>query len=139
MNRQTARMFGLCFLLAAMSACSENGTEMIKPSTIDKTESRAFDKPETTYLGQTAASIAADHGGNSGFLLLDRGRDAQSWRLILADAAEKSIDAQYFLWKNDDAGKVNGEQAGLRSGLLANHRRCHWHVELVGGPDDGFG
>ncbi len=106
MNRQRARLFSLCFLLAAMVACSDKGAEMIKSSTTDKTESRAFNKPETTYLGQTAASIAADHGGDSGFLLLDRGRDAQSWRLILADAAEKSIDAQYFLWKNDEAGKV---------------------------------
>ena len=79
---------------------------MIKPSTTDKTGSQAFDAPETTYLGQTAASIAADHNGDSGFLLLDRGRDALSWRLILADAAEKSIDAMYFLWKNDTSGKV---------------------------------
>ena len=79
---------------------------MIKSSTTDKTESWAFDEPETTYLGQTAATIAADHGGDSGFLLLDRGRDALSWRLILADAAEKSIDAMYFLWKNDASGKV---------------------------------
>jgi len=106
MNRQRTYLFGLCFLLAAMTACSDKGAEMIKSSTTDKTESRAFNKPETTYLGQTAASIAADHGGDSGFLLLDRGRDALSWRLILADAAEKSIDAQYFLWKNDEAGKV---------------------------------
>ena len=29
-----------------------------------------------------------------------------AWRTILADSAEKSIDAQYFLWKNDEAGKV---------------------------------
>ena len=34
---------------------------MTKSSTTDKTESWAFNKPETTYLGQTAASIAADH------------------------------------------------------------------------------
>ncbi len=37
---------------------------------------------------------------------MDRGRDAFSWRAILADAAEKSIDAQYFLWKNDAAGRI---------------------------------
>ncbi|MDF7806614.1 phospholipase D family protein [Pontiellaceae bacterium B12219] len=71
-----------------------------------KTVSTAFDAPESTALGQTALKIAADHDGQSGFLLLDRGRDAMSWRLILADAAQKSIDIQYFLWKNDAAGKV---------------------------------
>jgi putative cardiolipin synthase len=72
----------------------------------NKTASTAFTSPETTALGQTALKIAADHGEDSGFLLLDRGRDAMSWRLILADAAQKSIDLQYFLWKNDAAGKV---------------------------------
>ena len=106
MNRQRVCLFGLCFLLAAMAACSEKEAEMIKSSTTAKTESWAFNKPETTSLGQTAASIAADRGGESGFLLLDRGRDALSWRLILADAAEESIDVQYFLWKNDEAGRV---------------------------------
>ena len=79
---------------------------MVKSHTTDKPESFAFDKPETTSLGQTAAAIAAEHGGDSGFLLMDRGRDALSWRTILADAAEQSIDAQYFLWKNDEAGKI---------------------------------
>jgi putative cardiolipin synthase len=78
----------------------------MKSSTTHKTESSAFHEPEITSLGQTAASIAAEHHGESGFLLLDRGRDALSWRLILADAAEKSIDVMYFLWKNDEAGKV---------------------------------
>jgi putative cardiolipin synthase len=37
---------------------------------------------------------------------MDRGRDALAWRAILADSAQKSIDAQYFLWKDDEAGKV---------------------------------
>jgi putative cardiolipin synthase len=78
----------------------------VELSTTNKAESRAFDQPETTYLRKAATSIAADHGGESGFLLMDRGRDALSWRTILADAAEKSIDAQYFLWKDDDAGKI---------------------------------
>jgi putative cardiolipin synthase len=89
----------------------------MKSSTTHKTESWAFHEPETTSLGQTAASIAAEHDGESGFLLLDRGRDALSWRLILADAAEKSIDVMYFLWKNDEAGK--GPHAAAAGGRPA--------------------
>ena len=57
-------------------------------------------------MGKLAVSIASKHAGESGFLLLDRGKDALSWRTILADAAERTIDAQYFLWKDDDAGKI---------------------------------
>jgi len=95
-----------CFLLGATIGCTRDKSITVELNTTDKTEFRAFDRTEITYLGQAAASIAADHGGESGFLLMDRGRDALSWRTILADAAEKSIDAQYFLWKNDDAGKI---------------------------------
>jgi putative cardiolipin synthase len=98
--------FVFCFLLGATTGCTRDESTTVELSTTDKTESWAFDQPETTYLGQAAASIAADHGGESGFLLMDRGRDALSWRTILAGAAEKSIDAQYFLWKDDDAGKI---------------------------------
>ena len=96
----------LCCLPYTLVGCAAIDGGMIKSSTTDKTASSSFNAPATTRLGKTAASIAADHGGESGFLLLDRGRDALSWRLILADAAEKSIDIQYFLWKNDAAGKV---------------------------------
>ena len=98
--------FLLCLVLAASAACSQDKIKPAKSTGPGKTESRAFDQPETTYLGQAVASIAIDHGGESGFLLMDRGRDALSWRTILADAAEKSIDAQYFLWKDDEAGKI---------------------------------
>ncbi|GMR06624.1 MAG: phospholipase D family protein [Gammaproteobacteria bacterium] len=82
------------------------GCSSVASHTTDKTASSAFGKSETSYLGKTVDEFASGQGGKSGFLLMDRGRDALSWRLILADAAEKSIDAQYFLWKNDEAGKV---------------------------------
>lgn len=94
------------FMLASVFAYSKTETDTMKPHTTKKTESQAFVAPETTYLGQKAAAIATDRGTDSGFLLMDRGRTALAWRTILADAAEKSIDAQYFLWKNDEAGKV---------------------------------
>lgn len=61
---------------------------------------------DRSTLGRATAAMADAHPGESGFLLLDRGRDALSWRLIAADTAEVTIDAQYFLWKDDAAGKV---------------------------------
>ncbi|MCZ6890406.1 MAG: phospholipase D family protein [Gammaproteobacteria bacterium] len=74
--------------------------------TTDKQSSTAFDDSSSTRLYRAAQSMAAGHGGKSGILLLDRGRDALAWRTILADASEQSIDAQYFLWKDDDVGKI---------------------------------
>jgi len=94
------RLF-LCIFLGSVAGCST-----VASHTTDKTATAAFNEPETTYLGKTVAEFAAGHGGESGFLLMDRGRDALSWRAILADSARKSIDAQYFLWKDDEAGKV---------------------------------
>ncbi len=102
-NRGWKYLLGLCCIVVNIAGCS---SEVIKPSTTDKTASQAFANPEITGLGKIAAAITANHHGESGFLLLDRGRDALSWRLILADAAEKSIDVMYFLWKNDESGKV---------------------------------
>lgn len=96
----------VCSLVAAVTACSRGEAETRTPDAAAEADSAAFSEPETTSLGRAAASIATGHGGESGFLVLDRGRDALSWRTLLADAAQKSIDAQYFLWKDDDAGKI---------------------------------
>jgi putative cardiolipin synthase len=59
-----------------------------------------------TFLGRVTGAAAESHPGHSGFLLLDRGADALWWRLAMADAAERTIDAQYFLWKDDAAGQL---------------------------------
>ena len=96
----------LLLLLGVTAGCDNMDGSAVKSGATGKVESRAFNAPETTYLGQQALAIAADHGGDSGFLLLDRGWEALSWRVALIDAAEKSIDAQYFLWKDDAAGKI---------------------------------
>ena len=103
----TAGLFTKCvtlvLLLGAMSGCIHEDSMKTQSH---KIESKAFAEPETTTLGKEAAALAAGRGGDSGFLLMDRGRTALAWRTILADAAEKSIDAQYFLWKDDAAGKI---------------------------------
>jgi len=105
LNLWTIRLV-LVLLLAMTASCDNRDSADRKSGTPGKTESKAFNAPETTYLGQQAATIAAGHGGDSGFLLLDRGWEALSWRTVLIDAAQKSVDAQYFLWKDDKAGKV---------------------------------
>ena len=42
----------------------------------------------------------------SAYLLLSRNDDALNWRLALADHATTSIDAQYFIWQNDETGHL---------------------------------
>ncbi|MEE2826094.1 MAG: phospholipase D family protein [Planctomycetota bacterium] len=91
--------FCLCCLVAGCGPQIESHTDQ-------KNYSKSIQNPEQTYLGKEAAALAARHPEESGFLLLDRGAEAMSWRLLLSDASEKTIDAQYFLWKNDLAGQV---------------------------------
>lgn len=74
----------------------------------------SFDQPKTysttitdtgeTGLGRYAAIMARQHEGLSAFYPLHQGMDALGIRLRLAETAEKSIDLQYFLMKNDTAG-----------------------------------
>ncbi|MCH2180934.1 MAG: phospholipase D family protein [Mariniblastus sp.] len=92
----------LCSLFCLVAGCGPK----IESHSSQKNYSAAIKDAGQTRLGKESAALSANHPGESGFLLLDRGRDAMSWRLILSDAAEKTIDAQYFLWKNDLAGQA---------------------------------
>ena len=110
MGKRTTLVWGACvaaaLLLGAILGCGGNVEDSVPSRQVDMKVSESVAEDATTYLGQEAASLHEGHGGDSGFLLMDRGRVALAWRAILADAAERSIDAQYFLWKDDAAGKV---------------------------------
>ncbi len=80
--------------------------ESIQSSSVEKPVVESVKPATGSLLGATARSVSKNQSGESGFLLLDRGDQALAWRTRLADAAESTIDAQYFLWKNDDAGKI---------------------------------
>jgi putative cardiolipin synthase len=92
-----------CIVLALLViSCST-----VVSSTADKDVSYAVKALGGTPLGEMAATLAAGKADNeSGFLLLDRGHNALAWRLFMADQATKTIDAEYFLWKNDHVGRL---------------------------------
>ena len=71
-----------------------------------KSYSQAIPNPENTALGEYAALEVEASEGLSGFYPLNEGMDALGMRLRLAERAEKSLDLQYFLMKNDTAGAV---------------------------------
>jgi putative cardiolipin synthase len=66
--------------------------------------SAIVDKP-TTLAALVAPAVAA-HPGESGFLLYNSGEGAIQARVALADAAQSSIDAQYYMWAGDAIGRV---------------------------------
>ena len=59
-----------------------------------------------THFGRLAKDWAVEHDNKSGFLPIGQGMDALGARLRLLEKAEKSVDLQYFLMKDDTAGRV---------------------------------
>ena len=73
---------------------------------IPKTQSSFLAETSDTYFGRHAAEWAVKHGNQSGFFPFSQGMDALGARLRLLEKAEKSVDLQYFLMKDDTAGRV---------------------------------
>nr|WP_320014103.1 phospholipase D family protein [uncultured Desulfobacter sp.] len=88
------------FLAFCTSGCATVSFDQPKPY------SRAITDFEGTLLGKYASFKVEKHGGLPGFYPLEKGLDALGMRLRLAETAEKSLDLQYFLMKNDTAGVV---------------------------------
>jgi putative cardiolipin synthase len=78
------------------------------PTDVERTESHGLTDTADTALGKSVASWADSHEGKSGFYPLPTGLDALGARLALIDRAERSIDLQYFLIKQDEAGVAFG-------------------------------
>jgi putative cardiolipin synthase len=57
-----------------------------------------------TPLGQAVAPLVAAHPGQSGVYGLVDGRNAFAARAVLADAARRSLDVQYYIWRQDITG-----------------------------------
>ncbi|MEE4382604.1 MAG: phospholipase D family protein [Pseudomonadales bacterium] len=58
-----------------------------------------------TVLGNLAARSLDAAPEANGILLLDTGREALRARVALVEAAECSIDAQYYIWNSDTTGR----------------------------------
>lgn len=109
---------------AALAAVLPGGCAGL-PFDVPKPASHA---PEVAIPGRlaTAAAPWLDGSGVSGFVLLPSGTDALGARLRLAEAADHTIDAQYFLVKPDFAGALFGDallaaaDRGVRVRLLVD-------------------
>lgn len=72
----------------------------------ERTQSSAMKGNERTSLAAAVRPTITAHPGKSGLHALADGRDALAARLALADAAQRSLDVQYFIWSKDLVGKV---------------------------------
>jgi len=94
------------------------------PPAVERTASYILPESGDTHLGQLIAAQAQHHPYESAVVLLDTGREAFISRIALADAAEASLDAQYYIWNADTTGHLLAErllqaaERGVRVRLL---------------------
>lgn len=89
-------------LSALLSGCSG------LPSLDGRPASSTLPTTETadTRLGRATVPQAQAHPGQSGVLMLAQGREAFATRMLLADAAERSLDVQVYIWHADLTGTL---------------------------------
>jgi cardiolipin synthase C len=118
MNRRT-RIILLVVCVALSASCASIDFDYPRAA------STALRNTADTSLGQQYSLEQARHPeGESGFHPLDDGIDALAARLLLTEQAEKSIDLQYYLIKDDQVGRavlhalVRAADRGVRVRLL---------------------
>ncbi|HAP78404.1 MAG TPA: hypothetical protein DCR14_20265 [Acidimicrobiaceae bacterium] len=98
------------------------------PSLADRSPSTALADTHDTRLGRAIAPRAAAHPGKSGVYPLLDSRNAFAARVLLARAAERSLDVQYYIWRPDLSGTLLFEalheaaERGVRTGGDARNR-----------------
>lgn len=90
----------LAVLALILSACTT------LPKDYAHTPSTALTDTDHTRLGQNISPVVSRHPGESGVEPLNEGADAFAARWIFADVAERSLDVQYYIWHDDDTGKL---------------------------------
>jgi putative cardiolipin synthase len=95
--------FGIAVLASmALVACAGRPPGADFP----KHESMALGHPEDTVLGNQFASAAHQHPGESAFRVLSVGADGFSARAQIIDAAQRTLDLQYYIFRGDETGRA---------------------------------
>jgi putative cardiolipin synthase len=82
---------------------------MPRGSASPKTPSFALERPEDTRLGQQLLAASERHQGESGYHIINSGIDGLVTRIQMIDAAERTIDMQYFIFRGDKTGLLIAE------------------------------
>jgi putative cardiolipin synthase len=91
-------------LLAALALLAAGCASL--PKGFPREASTAWDRPQETRLGREFAEGVAAHPGASGFHTLASGMDAFIGRMALAEAADRTLDLQYYIFHGDLTGKL---------------------------------
>lgn len=97
----------LRFLISALIITILSGCASLPPgSDFPKTASLALAHPQETRLGRQFENAAHEHKGNSGFRIIPVGADGFLMRMQMINAAERTLDLQYFIFRGDETGQL---------------------------------
>ena len=126
-------------LLAALSAVLLSACATMQPgANFPRVESTALSRPEETALGRKVDPRAKAHPGLSAFRLFASGSDALTLRVQMADSAQKTLDIQYFIFKDDDSGQLlmsamlRAASRGVRVRLLIDDTEARGQDDRIG-------
>lgn len=104
--RLFARAYTWLVLLALTLILSVGCTSL--PSLDDRKTSYALapDEAQATIMGEAIAPMVQDHPGLSGIYALSNPHEAFAVRALLANAAQRTLDVQYYIWRNDLTGTL---------------------------------
>jgi len=111
------------------------------PDLGNRTPSSALHDTTGTRVGQAVARRFEVPSGKSGVLALANGLDAFAARALLIEAADRSIDVQYYIWQEDLSGVLLFEalqraaDRGVRVRLLLDDNRTFGMDERLAALD----
>ena len=118
-GRWTARDFAAC-VAVTLAACATHGSNPSSPHT------HAWERPGSSHLWRAYPALWTDRARPSGFLPLFAGHEALAARAALADAAQHTLDLQYYIVRPDAttqlllARVVQAARRGVRVRLLVD-------------------
>lgn len=106
-GRSVERAMAVRIALGVLLAATAAGCSTLPPGAdFPKVASVALVNPEETRVGEQFASAARAHGGASGFRIISVGVDGFLTRAQMIDAAERTLDLQYFIFRGDETGRL---------------------------------
>ena len=100
-------------------------------------ESRVLADTAGTRLARAVEPVATAHPGLTGIHALALGTDAFAARMLLARAAERSIDTQYYIWHPDQSGALlmgelwDAAKRGVRVRLLIDDQNTAGEDDIL--------
>jgi putative cardiolipin synthase len=104
-NKDMTRRHTLAARLAVCALLLMGGCATL-PEDFARPESYALADTDDTALGKASRELRRGRGGETGFYPLGNGLDAFVARAVLANSAQRSIDAQYYLLHKDLLGAL---------------------------------